>query len=66
MASKDELLGIYRRLWMVCPEPVPVSWERLITAMTLELRIRGVGNDELVAAAREGIARSAERVEVTA
>jgi hypothetical protein len=66
MASKRELLGIYRRLWMVCPDPVPDSWARLIAAFTAELRLRGIESADMVAAAREGIARSAERVEVTA
>ncbi len=58
MASKRELLGIYRRLWMVCPDPVPDSWARLITAFTAELRVRGIESADMVAAAREGIRQS--------
>ncbi len=66
MATKTELLGIYRRLWMACPDPVPESWARLIAAMTAELRIRGIEAADMLAAAREGIATSERRVEVAA
>lgn len=53
-----EHLDTYRRLWMVCPDPVPPEWERLIREFGGDLLVRGYTIDALVEAGTEGIRQS--------